>query len=539
MSVWDDVVGQEAVVARFTEAARAARAAAEEREGRLTASDTGSATAPGAGSAATVQGADAAPAVVQGAELATASGADAGSAATVQGADAGLAALQGAAPATALGADAGPEEAAPLAEDGRAQPQPVRPQRNTLLTGGASQLEGAGQLERTGQPERTSQSERATQPGGAIPRPAPARPRNPRPEASAMTHAWLVTGPPGSGRSVAARAFAAALQCTGPTPGCGRCKPCRDVMSGTHPDVVRLATEKLLITMEEVKGLIGEAQRRPWTGRWRVILVEDADRMAERTTNVLLKSIEEPPPQTVWLLCTPSADDVLPTIRSRCRLVTLRVPPADAVAELLVRRDGADPALAARAARASQSHIGLARHLATDPGAWERRRRLLMSPVSLRSVGDAVLAAADLVDAAESEAKDATVERDARERAALLRALGLEGDARVPPSLRAQVRALEEDQKRRAKRARTDVLDRAMIDLLSFYRDVLATQMGSDVERVNVDLEDELDQVAATTGPEQSLARIAAIEECRARLRSTVSPLLAVEALMVALRPQA
>ena len=516
MSVWDDVVGQEAVVARFTEAARAARVAAEEREGRLTASDMGSATASGADAGS-----------------ATASGADAGSAATVQGADAGLAVLQGAEPAIASGADVGSEEAAPLAEDGRAQPQPVRPQRNTPLT------EGAGQSERTGQLERTGQSEGASQSGDGIPRLAPARSRNPRPEASAMTHAWLVTGPPGSGRSVAARAFAAALQCTGPTPGCGRCKPCRDVMSGTHPDVVRLATEKLLITMEEVKGLIGEAQRRPWTGRWRVILVEDADRMAERTTNVLLKSIEEPPSQTVWLLCTPSADDALPTIRSRCRLVTLRVPPADAVAELLVRRDGADPALAARAARASQSHIGLARHLATDPGAWERRRRLLMSPVSLRSVGDAVLAAADLVDAAESEAKDATVERDARERAALLRALGLEGDARVPPSLRAQVRALEEDQKRRAKRARTDVLDRAMIDLLSFYRDVLATQMGSDVERVNVDLEDELDQVAATTGPEQSLARIAAIEECRARLRSTVSPLLAVEALMVALRPQA
>ena len=525
MSVWDNVVGQEAVVARFTEAARAARVAAEEREGRLTASATAPgadaglaavqgtglvapATAPGTGSAATVQGADAGSAVVQGAGLAMASGADAG-------------------PATASGADAGPEEATPLVEDGRAQPQPVRPQRNTSLTEGVSQS------------ERARQSEGASQSGDGIPRPASARSRNPRPESSAMTHAWLVTGPPGSGRSVAARAFAAALQCTGPTPGCGRCKPCRDVMSGTHPDVVRLATDKLLITMEEVKGLIGEAQRRPWTGRWRVILVEDADRMAERTTNVLLKSIEEPPPQTVWLLCTPSADDVLPTIRSRCRLVTLRVPPPDAVAELLVRRDGADPALAARAARASQSHIGLARHLATDPGAWERRRRLLMSPVSLRSVGDAVLAAADLVDAAESEAKDATVERDARERAALLRALGLEGDARVPPSLRAQVRALEEDQKRRAKRARTDVLDRAMIDLLSFYRDVLATQMGSDVERVNVDLEDELDQVAATTGPEQSLARIAAIEECRARLRSTVSPLLAVEALMVALRPQA
>ncbi|QKD79010.1 MULTISPECIES: DNA polymerase III subunit delta' [Actinomyces] len=356
---------------------------------------------------------------------------------------------------------------------------------------------------------------------------------------SAMTHAWLITGPPGSGRSNAALAFAAALQCAGDVPGCGQCKPCRDVMSGAHPDVVRLATEKLIITLDEVKELIGEAQRRPWTGRWRVILVEDADRMAERTTNVLLKSIEEPPPQTVWLLCTPSADDVLPTIRSRCRLITLRIPPAGAVADLLVRRDGADPALAARAARASQSHIGLARHLATDPDAWERRRRLLRAPVSLRSVGDAVLAAADLVESAESEAQARTAERDAAERADLMRALGLEGEGRVPPALRAQIRALEEDQKRRAKRARTDVLDRAMIDLLSFYRDVLAAQMGSDVERVNIDLAEQIERAAASTGPEQSLARIAAIEECRGRLRSNAAPLLAVEALMIQLRPQA
>lgn len=361
----------------------------------------------------------------------------------------------------------------------------------------------------------------------------------PAPDSSAMSHAWLVTGPPGSGRSTAARAFAAALQCTGPVPGCGQCKPCRDVTSGSHPDVIRLATEKLIITMEEAKELIGEAQRRPWTGRWRVLLVEDADRMAERTTNVLLKSIEEPPPQTVWILCTPSADDVLPTIRSRCRLVSLRVPPPQAVAALLVRRDGAYPELAARAARASQSHIGLARHLARDEGAWERRRRLLLAPVSLRSVGDAVLAAADLVEGAEAEAKDTTAERDAREKAELLRALGIEADSKVPPAIRAQVRQLEEDQKRRAKRARTDVLDRAMTDLLSFYRDVLATQMGSDVERVNVDLDQTVEQVARSTTAAQSLTRISAIEECRERLRTAAAPLLAVEALMVQLRPQA
>lgn len=356
---------------------------------------------------------------------------------------------------------------------------------------------------------------------------------------SAMTHAWLVTGPPGSGRSVAARAFAAALECTGPEPGCGECGSCREVMAGSHPDVVRLTTDKLLITMEEVKELIQQAQRRPWTGKWRVIIVEDADRMVERTTNVLLKSIEEPPPQTVWILCTPSADDVLPTIRSRCRNVHLRIPSPEAVAELLVRRDGADPQLAARAARASQSHIGLARHLATDEGAWERRRRLLLAPISLRSVGDAVLAAAELVEGAEAEAKETTATRDAGERAALMRALGLEEEGRIPPALRAHIRQLEENQKRRARRARTDVLDRAMIDLLSFYRDVLARQMGSEVEIVNIDLAEQLAQVAASTSAEQSLARIAAIEECRTRLRSNAAPLLAVEALMVQLRPQA
>lgn len=390
-------------------------------------------------------------------------------------------------------------------------------------------LQAAAQAARV----RAQQRESASQSGAAPQAPGHAA------EGSAMSHAWLVTGPPGSGRSTAARAFAAALQCTGPSPGCGECKPCRDVLSGAHPDVVRLATEKLIITIEEAKGLIGEAQRRPWTGRWRVILVEDADRMAERTTNVLLKSIEEPPEQTVWILCTPSAEDVLPTIRSRCRLTTLRVPPAQAVADLLVRRDGADPQVAARAARASQSHIGLARHLALDPGAWQRRRDLLLAPVSLRSVADAVLAAADLVESAEEEAKATTAERDARERAELLRALGIESGARVPPALRAQVRQLEEDQKRRAKRARTDVLDRAMTDLLSFYRDVLATQMGADVERVNVDLAEVVDQVARATSPAQSLARIGAVEECRERLRTSAAPLLALEALMVRLRPQA
>ncbi|KGM14909.1 hypothetical protein N867_14165, partial [Actinotalea fermentans ATCC 43279 = JCM 9966 = DSM 3133] len=174
---------------------------------------------------------------------------------------------------------------------------------------------------------------------------------------SAMTHAWLLTGPPGSGRSVAARAFAAALQCE--QGGCGVCQACTTTMGGTHADVTVVATDKVTINIAEVRDLIGVAQRSPASGRWRVVVLEDADRMVERTSNVLLKAIEEPPPRTVWLLCAPSPQDVVVTIRSRCRGVVLRVPPVEDVAALLVRRDGVDPAVADAAARAAQSHIGL------------------------------------------------------------------------------------------------------------------------------------------------------------------------------------
>ena len=215
------------------------------------------------------------------------------------------------------------------------------------------------------------------------------------------------------------------------------------------------------------------------------------------------------------------------------------VPSAQAVADLLVKRDGAEPQLALRAARASQSHIGLARHLAKDEGAWERRRALMSAPISLRSVGDAVFAAADLLEQAEKEAEAASTARDAQEKAALIRTLGLEGESRIPPAMRGQIKALEDNQKRRAKRAVTDVLDRAMVDLLSFYRDVLSSQLGSQLDSVNLDLEKEIAQVAAGSTAEQTLTRVAAIEQCRARLKTYVSPLLALESLMVQLRPQA
>lgn len=353
---------------------------------------------------------------------------------------------------------------------------------------------------------------------------------------TAMTHAWLVTGPPGSGRSVAARAFAAALQCL--QGGCGVCQACTTTMAGTHPDVTLLATEKVVIAIDEVRDLIMTASRSPSGGRWRVIVIEDADRMAERTTNVLLKTIEEPPPHTVWVLCAPSVQDVLPTIRSRCRAVVLRVPPPQAVADLLVRRDGADPAIALSAARAAQSHVGLAKRLARDAGARERRTAVLSIARRIRGVGDAVLAAGELVDVAKAEAVSATQERDAAEKAELMRALGVADGETLPPRLRSQLKQLEDDQKRRATRHQRDVLDRAMVDLLSLYRDVLVVQLGAEVDLVNAELAETVRLLAADSTPEQTVRRMDSIGVARTRLDGNVAPLLALEAMTIALRPQ-
>ncbi|MFD6093786.1 DNA polymerase III subunit delta' [Oerskovia sp. NPDC060338] len=353
---------------------------------------------------------------------------------------------------------------------------------------------------------------------------------------AAMTHGWLLTGPPGSGRSNAARAFAAALQCE--QGGCGVCQACTTTLAGTHADVTVVATEKVTIAISEVRDLVGVASRRPSQGRWRVIIVEDADRMAERTTNVLLKAIEEPPPRTVWILCAPSPQDVLVTIRSRCRGVALRVPPVEAVARLLVARDGVDPVVAEAAARAAQSHIGLARRLARDGKARERRSSVLSIARRIRGVGDAVVAAGELVEVAQAEAKAATEERDAVEKAELLRALGVEAGGVMPPKLRSQLTDLEKDQKRRATRHQRDVLDRAMLDLLSLYRDVLVVQLGAHVDLVNTELAETVQALAEDSTPEQTVRRMDAIGVARERLDGNVAPLLALEAMAIALRPQ-
>ena len=350
-----------------------------------------------------------------------------------------------------------------------------------------------------------------------------------------MTHAWLFTGPPGSGRSTAARAFAAALQCE--RGGCGTCHACRTVLAGTHADVAVATTESVTMRIDDVRSLVQSAHRHPSQGRWRVVVVEDADRMLDRTSNVLLKSVEEPPERTVWLLCAPSAEDIIPTIRSRCRSVRLRVPPVDAVAHLLTRRDGVDPAMAAFAARAAQSHIGLARRLARDDGARIRRREVLSIALSVRDVPGAVMHASNLVDVATEESKAATEERNAQERASLLHSLGADGAATLPPTVRVQLRELEADQKRREKRLRLDVVDHALLDLISVYRDVLVLQLGAGLDLVNPEMRDELEAVSKSWRPEETLRRMEAIGATRSTLAENpnVNLLLAVEAMTLRL----
>jgi DNA polymerase-3 subunit delta' len=349
-----------------------------------------------------------------------------------------------------------------------------------------------------------------------------------------MTHAWLVTGPPGSGRSTAARAFAAALQC--PRGGCGECPACHTVLAGTHADVEVVNTRKLSIGVPDARELVSRAARYPSGGRWQVMVVEDADRLTDPAGNALLKAIEEPTPHTVWLLCAPAVEDVLPTIRSRCRHLSLRTPPTEAVAEVLVRRDGVDPAMAAFAARAAQGHIGRARRLATDEDARLRRHAVLRLPLSLGELSGALRAAGDLVDAATAEANEQAATLATTEAEEMRRGLGVGPGGRQPAGAAAALKDLEKEQKARATRTKRDSIDRALVDLAGFYRDVLAVQAGAAVELVNDEMRDAVVGIARASTPESTLRRIDAILAARTAIGANVAPLLAVEAMTVGLR---
>jgi DNA polymerase-3 subunit delta' len=356
--------------------------------------------------------------------------------------------------------------------------------------------------------------------------------------AASMTHAWLFTGPPGSGRSVAARAFAAALQC--PDGGCGVCAECHTTLAGTHADVRSVVPEGLSISVDEMRALVLRAAGAPTGGRWQVVLIEDADRLTEKASNALLKAVEEPSPRTVFLLCTPSMhpDDVSVTIRSRCRVVTLCTPSAEAIASML-ERTGVEPRAAAWAAAASQGHIGRARRLARDGEARSRREAVLAVPRRLTGIGACFDAAAALIAATDSEAAANVSDVDIKERAELEIALGAGGTGRgAATAFRGSAGALKElerRQKSRATRAKRDALDRALVDLAGFYRDVLTRRLGAPVPPVHVDAVADVAAAAQAWTPEGTLRRLEAVLACREAIDLNVKPQIAVEAMMVSL----
>ena len=355
-----------------------------------------------------------------------------------------------------------------------------------------------------------------------------------------MTHAWLITGPPGSGRSVAALCFAAALQCTSDgVPGCGECRACTTTMAGTHADVRRIIPEGLSIGVDEMRNIVQIASRRPGTGRWQIVLIEDADRLTEGAANALLKVVEEPPPSTVFLLCAPSVDpeDIAITLRSRCRHVALVTPPVEAIAQVLIDSDGLPAEDANWAASVSGGHVGRARRLATDEEARSRRQRALGLARDAATPSRAYGAAEELVAAAEAEALALTVDRNEHETEELRTALGAGGTGKgTAGTLRGAtgaIKDLERRQKSRHTRASRDALDRALIDLATYFRDaLLVSAQAGEIQANHPDMAERVASMAAVVPPDRLLRCIEAVLECREALAVNVKPKFAVDAMV-------
>ncbi|USX49762.1 DNA polymerase III subunit delta' [Lentzea sp. HUAS12] len=363
------------------------------------------------------------------------------------------------------------------------------------------------------------------------------------PAPGVMTHAWLFTGPPGSGRSSTARAFAGALQCvaTDDRPGCGECSGCRTTLHGTHADVRVVAPEGLSISVAEMRSLVQISARRPTSGRWQVVIIEDADRLTEGAANALLKAVEEPPERTVFLLCAPSdhPDDVSVTIRSRCRLVSLGSPRPAAIASALESVDGVPPEMAQWAASVCGGHVGRARRLASDAESRSRREAVLRIPLALRRPGDVFTCADELIKAAEDDASTANEARNEAEREALETAMGAggtgKGTAAATRGAKGALKDLEKRQKSRATRTQRDSLDMALVDLAGFYRDALVVRTGSEAALMHPDRAGDSRTAAAQWSAESILRRLEAVLACREAIEVNVKPRIAVEAMVTTL----
>ena len=346
-----------------------------------------------------------------------------------------------------------------------------------------------------------------------------------------MTHAWVFTGPPGSGRSSAAVAFAQALIC--PNQGCGTCNECQSAATGGHPDVEVIRTEGLSIKVEEIRELLTRVAWAPSMGGWRVVVMEDADRLTESAANALLKAIEEPGTRTVWLLCAPTLHDVLPTIRSRCRHLQLRTASIEAVTQVLIKRDKISPTMADFAARVSQGHIGRAKYFATNESVRSNRKVIMQLPLQLSSLAAAFQAAQTLIDLATDEASTSSESRDEKEIEKLQAAYGKGATGRGMATGAAKaVKELEKEQKSRATRMARDSIDGALLDLATFYRDAMMVQTGNEKSRINTDITPDILAYASTATGHGTLQKINAIMEARKQLALNTAPLATCEALM-------
>ena len=356
---------------------------------------------------------------------------------------------------------------------------------------------------------------------------------------SQITQSWLICGPPGSGRSNMARAFAAALESPDHGMSAEPTRVTQQVLAGTHPDVTVLTTNKVTIGIDQVREIITTSEQMPATAPWRIIIIEDVDRMLERTTNVLLKEIEEPAEHCIWLLCAPSAQDVLPNIRSRTRIVNLAVPSTQAVAGFLTSTTNVEPKVAQRAARLAEGHIGIAKLYATDERVMSDRDELVVGVLNLARASDAVLLAGNLIDNAKAQAEADANRITAGQEAEFRRINGLAPSDRIPPKLRGAFNqiAKKDDVKRLVTRRTRDVLDRALNSIASIYRDVAVLQNNAEnsVGLINLENRSSITELSVRLNRAGAVTRLDEVAHARKRLAGNGNPLLVFESLFCAL----